>query len=442
MHDELFTILGPGDALPETGQSAMLVDDQVYPAAEFDRLAPRVELGDCVERVAEGYRLKADAVALLDKIKKVDGHVLFFATDDTHVNTMLRIAPHCRRYTFVVHATLDFGSRAALERNRQEYTVHRRSMDAFRTADFALIGNDNGKEERLFIHHCRQFNIPMASLQEAVNMDFEGAPYRMQWAERTFVGGVHALRYHHRVFSVITGNPRYDDIRPKPLPENPYVLINCNFTYGIAEGWSRAWLDQTIDAAKRAGVEYRITVHPRDETDLTGVKNILDSNAFVVHEQIAGCYVLVSRDSSVPYEALLMNRHVVYYNPFHETERCLNEDDTGLINKAEDVETLAGLLSELREKTLPLDDAGGLAETFQAYFTGIDGKNHLRVVRALHVMIDGNYYGRPDARHDSYFVAWTHVMLQNVLRPKLRKITVLRTVWKFFKYQVFRFPPE
>lgn len=398
--------------------------------------------GDHVEEVDGGFRLRKECAERMMAFKQVSGHILFFTTDDTHVKTFLRIAPYCEKSTMVIHGTLDFGARAALEKNDRTYVVHHPSMEAFQTANLALIGNDNGKEERVFIHHCHRFGIPVISLQEAVNMDFEGPPHRMRWADRTFLGGVHALRYHERVLSVITGNPRYDDIRPKPLPENPYVLINCNFTFGVAHDWSRAWLEQTIEAATRADLEYRITVHPRDETDLTGIEHVLDSNAFVVHEQIAGCFALVSRDSSVPYEALLMNRHVVYYNPFNEQERCLNEDDTGLIHKSNTVDELATTLKKLRGEPLPQDDQGGLAETFQTYFTGIDGSNAKRVARALHVMLEGDYFGRPDAMRDSYAMARTRMMLQNVLRPKLRQIGWARALWKFMKYRVFRFPHE
>lgn len=442
MSVELLTILGPGDAIPEEGRAVMLVDDNTYAMDSFSKLASRIELGTGVEQVDDGIRLTPTARDAANAIENVDAHVLFFATDDTHVNTMLRIAPYCRKSTFVIHQTFDLGAGTALEKNGVGYTVHRRGMDAFRTANIALIGNDNGHEEQLFIHHCRRHGIPVVSLQEAVNQNFEGAPFRMQWADRTFVGGTHALRYHERIFSVVTGNPRYDDIRPIPLPEHPYVLINCNFTFGIAEGWSRAWVDQAIAAAKESGLEYRITVHPRDETDLSGVEWVLDSNAFVVHDQIAGAFALVSRDSSLPYEALLMNRHVVYFNPFNESERCLNEDDTGLIHKAGTESELSALLSRLKETPLPQDDHGGLAETFQTYFTGTDGLNALRVARGLQIMIDGDYFVRPDARRNSYLRTWLQMMLQNVIRPRLRNISWARSFWRFFKYRVFRFPQE
>jgi len=299
------------------------------------------------------------------------------------------------------------------------------------------MGNDNGREERLFIHHCRGHGIPVICLQEAVNMDFDGEV--MRWADRTFVGGTHALRYHTRTMSVLTGNPRYDAIRSDALPENPYVLINCNFTYGVAAEWGRRWLDQAVAAAKGAGMEYRITVHPRDETDLSGVDHVLDSGASVVHEQIGGCYALVSRDSSLPYEALLMNRHMVYFNPFQETERCLNEDDTGLIGKCDTAKELETMLVELAAKPLPLAAGSGSSEMLRHYFTGIDGGNYLRVVRALQTFLDHDYLGRPDACSDSYVIAWAQMWLQNVVRPKLRRVGWLRSVWRFVKYRILRY---
>ncbi|MFP6598445.1 MAG: hypothetical protein VCC01_13380 [Candidatus Hydrogenedentota bacterium] len=438
MERQKLTVLGPGDPLPDDGHAVLLIDDQTYSKETFESLADKVVLGESIAEVQSGYRLKDDAREALVGIDEVSGHVLFFVTDDTHANTFLRIAPHCSRSTIVVHRTLDLGARAALEAEGVHYVVHSRNLREFSEADIAIMGNDNGKEERLFIHHCRSHRIPVICLQEAVNMDFDGPV--MRWTDRTFVGGTHALRYHTRTMSVLTGNPRYDDIRQKPLQENPYVLINCNFTYGVAIGWARTWLDQAIEAAKDAGMDYRITVHPRDETDLSGIEYVLDSGAFVVHEQIAGCYALVSRDSSLPYEALLMNRHVVYFNPFHERERCLNEDDTGLIGKCDTKEDLQTMLRELAEKPLPLDAGPGSSEMFRHYFTGIDGVNHLRVVRALQTFLDHDYLGPPDAWADSYGVAYAQMWLQNVLRPKLRSVAWLRFAWRFVKYRIFRYP--
>ncbi|MBN4046687.1 hypothetical protein JYT90_00030 [bacterium AH-315-P07] len=429
------TILGPGDPVPDHGDSVLLIDDQTYSKASMDSLAEGIVCGASIVADESGYRLNDSARDALRSIDSVRGHVLFFATDDTHVRTFLRIAPHCDRSTFVVHWSLDLGARAALEKEGVSYVVHGRGMDCLREADIALIGNDNGKEERLFIHHCRRNGVGVVCLQEAVNMDFEGPV--MRWGDRNFIGGTHALGYHARKLSVLTGNPRYDDIRREDLREAPYVLINCNFTFGVASGWARAWLDQAIEAARLAGADYRITVHPRDRTDLSGVEHVMDSGAFLVRDQIAGSYVLVSRDSSLPYEALLANRHVVYFNPFRERERCLNEDETGLISKCDTVERLSEILTSLVSKPLPLGSDTGMSGMFQHYFTGIDGSNYLRVVRGLQIFLDHDYFGEGDAQVDSYGVAWSRVWVQNVFRAQLRKVGWLRSMWQFFKYGIF-----
>ena len=134
-----------------------------------------------------------------------------------------------------------------------------------------------------------------------------------------------------------------------------------------------------------------------------------------------------------------MNRHAVYFNPFHETEHCLNEDDTGLIQKCETVSELSSILKTLQRTPLPQDGASPSSEMFRHYYTGIDGKNHLRVVRALQVFLENDYLVRPDAQADSYLIALVKVWLQNVARPKLRKMRWVRGIWQFFKYRIFRY---
>jgi hypothetical protein len=365
---------------------------------------------------------------------ELGAHVLFFATDDTHVNTMLRIARHCPKHTILVHETLDLHARGALDRVGVEYTVHRGAMPEFEFADIAVLGNDVGWEERLFILRCRKRGIPTVSLQEATNVDFDGPPWRMQWTDMTFVQGTYALRRHRRQLMVLTGNPRFDDVSPIPLPEQPRVLINCNFTFGIGNAWGRAWLDQVIDTAKALGIPYAVTVHPRDETDLTGVEHVLPSNAFKVHEQLAASTILVSRDSSLPYEAALMGRHAVYYNPFHEPEYWLNHDDTGLIRQCDSPEGLSEVLSELVARPARSEDAD---DALREIFTGIDGTNHLRVVQGLEVVLrHGDDWKPRDARAHGYGYTWLQMQLQNVWRPRLRKLTPLRVVWKASKWLV------
>ncbi len=401
--------------------------------------SPHLFMPDSVKKIGQHDPLPDTGSALveldsLDVALTLDEHVLFFATDDTHVNTMLRIANHCPSHTFVVHATLDLHARSALDEAGVDYVIHTADMVEFAHADIALMGNDVGWEERLFILRCREKAIPTVSLQEATNVDFDGWPWRMQWVDVTFIQGVYALKRHSRQLMFLTGNPRFDDIQLNPLPEEPRVLINCNFTFGIGVDWGRAWVEQVIVVAKSLGLEYAVTVHPRDETDLSGIEHVLPSNAFKVHEQLAESSVLISRDSSLPYEAAMMGRNVIYYNSFNEPEYWLNNDDTGLIQQCYTPEDLKQVLSDTLQSAIRVE---GKEQALSAVFTGVDGLNHARVAQAIKILCQrGNDWKTSDARAHGYFHTWLQMHLQNVWRPRIRQIAPLRWIWKCGKWLV------
>lgn len=429
MNRSVLHILAPGDPRTPGEDALVLVDRQPCPAAEADRLADRIVTGPGIERVDGAYSLRSEDAAP----KRIPGHVLFFAVDDTHVNTFMRIAPHCESYTFVVQFSLDLNARARLLELGIPYRPHNPFMPEFQHASAALLGSDNGPEARLFVQHCRRNGIPTVCLQEAVNIDFAAGDTRMRWPDTACVGGLQSLRYLQRQVAFLTGNPRYDDLSPKPLPEMPYLLINCNFTFGFGVEWSRAWLDEVIATADSLGFEYRITRHPRDETDITSIEHILPSNAFVVHEHLAGCWAIVSRDSSLPYEAILLDRHAVYYNPFQEPERCLREDDSGFIHKCASPAELRDTLSELRQRPTP-GIQKDLPPSLQALYTANDGASHARVAAALHSVVEHrDLYRTEDARREPYLTAWLRVIGRNLLGTRLRRITWLRNAYRKIK---------
>ena len=70
----------------------------------------------------------------------------------------------------------------------------------------------------------------------------------------------------------------------------------------------------------------------------------MDSGAFKLHDQIAESSLLVTRFSQVLYEAMLMGRPVVYYNPHGEDAKTLTEDRTGAILFADNPDELQDAL--------------------------------------------------------------------------------------------------
>jgi len=273
--------------------------------------------------------------------------------------------------------------------------------------------------------------VPTLSLQEAVNVDFDGSPQRMRWADSVCLSGPQALRYLAREVSFLTGNPRFDGYTPMPPPTNTLVLINCNFILGIGGERGPAWMDQVVGAVRGLGLDYRITKHPRDDTDLSNYSNVTPSGAYKVRDQLAVCSVLVSRDSSLPYEALLTGRPVIYFDPFHEKERTLREDDSGLIQKCDTIEGLCDALhAAIRLSALSAHgEATDDPYTFLFTEPGVGATE--RVVTALHALTRWpDCYRTADALEELGTRAALRDWAELRLRPRLRRIGPLRQLWR------------
>lgn len=421
--------------MASSGPSLVLTDAQWYPEIHFQKAARRVDAGEGVSRSkrdgATGFNLDADVAQQLDDLSKCDAAVAFFVGTDTDVKTVAPIARRCAKAVFLLSPAADPSARTALETEGFKPTAPGHALDS---ADLALVTNDWTPERRAFIRDCRGRGVPTVCLQEATNVDFDGPPHRMQWADVPFAQGPHALQYLDRGLYFLTGNPRFDSLRPVPFPEKPLVLINCNFIFGLSpvEG-GRAWLDQVLEAVTALDLPYRITVHPRDDSDLAGLDHVMASGAYKVGDQLGECTILVSRDSSLPYEALMLNRHAIYFDPFHEKERCLREDDTGFIKKC----SSSGELRAALEKCLtapPPAERSEIRQACQFLFTGRDGQADLRVARALHaIAANPKLYRTDDARAASALSIATDALLHARLRPALRRIKPLRSIWRVAK---------
>ncbi|MCH8204922.1 MAG: hypothetical protein IID09_07135 [Candidatus Hydrogenedentes bacterium] len=436
----LLTLLASGRPLPERGRSVVLVDGQWYAEDLFKKAAGHVVAGAGVDVVEQegrtGFMLSQEDRNALARVDSCDARVLFFVSTDTEVKTLMPIAQKCSEPTFIVHSTTDRSALEALDAAAVPFEIYRSFKLSSSGAQLAVLIYDAGFERRAFLGACRRNGICTVCLQEAANVDFNGAPYRMRWADIALVQGPHALQYLDRDVYFLTGNPRFDAFQPLPPPGKPLVLINCNFIFGLSFlEWARPWTEQVIRACEALGLPYRITVHPRDETDLSGLENVQPSGAYKVREQLAQCSVLVSRDSSLPYEALRLNRRVVYYDPFGEKEHCLREDDTGFIDTCTDADELAACIEAALQKPPPLDMRAQFDRANQYLFTSADGACDLRVIRALHAIVNHpDLYTGADARKQAASIIVINRFLHVTLRPKIRRIAWLRRIWRALKW--------
>lgn len=425
-------LLAPGDAHHPGQPAVVLLDDRNYEAELFASIAREVDSGPGVECVPSdtgpAFRVRHPEALATDR--QIDAHVLFFAATDTDVRTLAPVARRCRGATFLVHHDQDESAARALEAEGFDFEPNRPG-NCLAHADAALLASDWSVPRREFIRRCRAMHIPTLCLQEAVNVDFDGPPFRMRWADAVCVSGPHALQYLHRDLSFLTGNPRFDGYAEAPPPARPRVLINCNFILGLGGERGPAWMKVVLEVVNELNLDYRISKHPRDDTDLAGIDNVLPSGAYKVADQLAACSVLISRDSSLPYEAMLMGRRVVYFDPFHEKERTLREDESGWVRKTDSKESLRDALREALDASHPPQYASPPYDPYEFIFTQRGAGSTQRVVLALQTLRRfPEQHRTADARVDRGARAAIREHIELRLRPRLRRIGPLRRAWR------------
>jgi len=229
-----------------------------------------------------------------------------------------------------------------------------------------VFGNDWGGALAA-IEEARSLNIPTVCIQEGCLDWADPRVRRMEWCDFPFIQGPITLKYLDRELYFVTGNPRFDSIRKLPLPKQPKAMINCNFTFGIFEDWRERWIGDVILACKHAGLDYFISQHPRDKGKFSGLP-VKESSPMEVHEHLAQSSLLVTRFSTLIYEAILMGRSVVYYNPHREKMRTFNEDDTGAVVRVYNADELSQALISTMETA---DDNSVIRDQFLQLHCGI-----------------------------------------------------------------------
>jgi len=341
---------------------AIVVDDRIY-----TQVAPALEqppwplslLGQALEQGGPGPMDFVPSVAPVKPIPKTfPGTVLFVPSNDTHVKILHPIAERIPNHHYMVvreeRADLYLGRlgekfwwyRPVWQRHRPLASLKAQvkhwltwlsrlgDQSEYATLDqlqpsMVVLGNDWGPQERDLCDQARKLAIPSVCIQEGPQ-DFELGLGQMQNADHILVQGAITTKYLDRKQFIITGNPRLSNLPKAPLPEKPMVMINANFTYGVYEALRDRWMEAVVEACRGAGLDFFVSRHPRDRGEYRGLP-VIDSDAFKLHDQIAKSSLLVTRFSQVLYEAVLMGRPVMYYNPHGEDKKTLTEDRSGAI---------------------------------------------------------------------------------------------------------------
>ena len=78
----------------------------------------------------------------------------------------------------------------------------------------------------------------------------------MEWFDRPFIQGRITLNPLESPLYVLTGNPRYENLKMTPLPPEGQVLINCTFTYGIHADQREQWIQDCVGTSLGLGLRY------------------------------------------------------------------------------------------------------------------------------------------------------------------------------------------
>lgn len=257
-----------------------------------------------------------------------DADILFLPHKDYHVWTIGLIAGALKAAGIAavsVDLTAvygDEGARTKLDELSQPHISYNQlALGAF-APRLVVCMNDWEPINRRIIQCCRQLGIPTVGVVEGVQDYLDADTGQARGAYRgvdyVLLPGEFDRRYFSRNDEKVRvcGVPRIDELlaAPTPMPREPLVVINVNFSYGVLTQHRDAWVSAAVGACHDAGYDYVMSQHPADDGDLSGY-NVGDES---MYELIARGSVFVSRFGSGILESLAMGKPVVYFNPHGE----------------------------------------------------------------------------------------------------------------------------
>lgn len=115
----------------------------------------------------------------------------------------------------------------------------------------------------------------------------------------------------------IVGSTRLERLRHAPVMPitGDHVVINLNFTYGVLEEQRAEWIDGAVAACEQLKLPYTVAIHPAERRS----SRVPHASTIPISRLLMRASTLVSRFSTVPFEAMARGIPFVYHNPHGET---------------------------------------------------------------------------------------------------------------------------
>jgi hypothetical protein len=114
----------------------------------------------------------------------------------------------------------------------------------------------------------------------------------------------------------IVGSTRLERLwwAPPANPASDLALINLNFTYGVLTEARDLWLETAVAGCEAAGIPYVISVHPAERARHPHPR----ATSISASRLLRHATVLISRFSTLPFEAMARGVPFIYHNPHAE----------------------------------------------------------------------------------------------------------------------------
>lgn len=223
-----------------------------------------------------------------------------------------------------------------------------RELDEIPAFECLVVMNDWGPTRTLVVH-AQQHGIPTVGKVEGVQ-DFEDADTgRSRLAYRTVDTVLCQGRNDQQALAgastVVVGSARLEQIWQGPerifSASRPVAVINSNFTYNVLTDRRDAWLSSALAACRRAGIDPLVSQHPADKS----LPNTVPVTVEPMELLLQRVDVLISRFSTVPFEAMARGVPFVYHNPHGEQVPTFT-NALSAFNSTTHTEELAAALKE------------------------------------------------------------------------------------------------
>jgi hypothetical protein len=183
--------------------------------------------------------------------------------------------------------------------------------------------NDWGEPSRNMYHLARVRGVPSFAKVEGVQdfTDVDTGRIRLPYlaADHVLVQGTNDTESLDRANLHVVGNANMEHAwneGPTSAPRNGEVVINSNFTYGVLTEVRDDFLRSAIEAIQQVGLTPVISQHPADRALPAELKQYRTDRS--MSSMLPTCEAVVTRFSTVPFEAIAYGTPFVYFNPHHE----------------------------------------------------------------------------------------------------------------------------